>query len=90
MSNSIKDDGSWVRSELLSADFNELRLNKRFLVLAEELSQQPSLPINQASSDWAAAKAAYRFFQNPKVDYQKILHPHLLSTSFRTEGKSSI
>ena len=90
MSKAIKDDGSWIQAELLSADFNELRLNKRFQVIARELSQQPSLPINQASSDWAAAKAAYRFFQNPKVDHEKIISPHILNTALRIKGHSRV
>jgi hypothetical protein len=90
MTKPIKDDGSWVRDELLSADFNELRLNKRFKIIANELSQQPSLPINQASTDWAAAKAAYRFFQNQKVDHEKIIHPHILNTALRAHGHKRI
>ncbi len=90
MSTTIKDDGSWLEEELLSANFNEIRLNKRFHLLARELSQQPSLPINQASSDWAATKGAYRFFQNSKVDYQKIISPHILNTSLRTQGQSRV
>ncbi|NUM60516.1 MAG: IS4 family transposase [Bdellovibrionaceae bacterium] len=90
MTNTIKEDGSWVESELSAADFNELRLNKRFQVIARELSQYPSLPINQASSDWAAAKAAYRFFQNQKVDFKKIIEPHILNTSLRTKGHDRV
>lgn len=90
MSKAITEDGSWIRDELSSADFNELRLNKRFQIIAKELSQHPSLPINHASSDWASAKAAYRFFQNEKVNYQKILDPHILNTSLRTKGHSKV
>lgn len=90
MSQTIKDDGSWIEAELSAADFKELRLNKRFKILAQELSQQPSLPINQASSDWAATKAAYRFFQNSKVDYKKILNPHILNTSLRSQSQRRI
>jgi IS4 transposase len=90
MPNTIKEDASWIDAELLSADFNELRLNKRFKILATELSQQPSLPINQASSDWAAAKAAYRFFKNEKVDYEKIIQPHILNTALRIQGRKRV
>ncbi len=90
MSNSIKDDGSWVHAELSAANFDELRLNKRFQIIARELSEQPSLPINQASSDWAAAKAAYRFFNNPKVDHEKIISPHVLNTAQRTQNHRRI
>jgi IS4 transposase len=90
MSKAVTEDASWIETELSSANFNELRLNKRFKILAKELSQQPSLPINQASSDWAAAKAAYRFFQNAKVDYQKIIHPHILNTALRIQGHERV
>lgn len=41
------------------------------------MSQNPSLPINQASEDWHVAKAAYRFFSNNKVTPEKILSPHV-------------
>lgn len=90
MSDTIKEDGSWIEAELGLANFNELRLNKRFQVLARELSLQPSLPINQASTDWAATKGAYRFFQNPKVDYHKIIYPHILNTSLRIQGHQRV
>lgn len=90
MSDIIKEDVSWIEAELLSADFDELRLNKRFKILANQLSKQPSLSINQASSDWAAAKAAYRFFENPKVDYEKIIAPHVLNTSLRAKSHNRI
>ena len=85
-----KEDGSWIREELLSGQFGDLRVDKRFAVLAKELADHPSLPLNQASSDWAAAKAAYRFFQNERVTPEKILEPHFLSTEQRLKGKKRI
>lgn len=90
MQSPIKEDGSWVESELTFADFSELRLNKRFQILAKQLAEFPTLSINKASTDWAASKAAYRFFQNPKVNYQKIIEPHILSTALRTKGHDRI
>ncbi len=85
-----RDDGSWIRDEMISADFGDLRLNKRFARLASELASKPSLSINEASTDWAAAKAAYRFFDNPKVNPKLILEPHFLSTELRCEGHETI
>lgn len=83
MTQSSMDDGSWVETELQGTDFGDLRLDRRFQVLARELASRPSFPINQATTDWASAKAAYRFFENPKVGAEKILAPHYLSTELR-------
>ena len=84
------EDGSWIRDEMISADFGDLRLNKRFSILARELASRPSLSINEASTDWAAAKAAYRFFDNPKVKPDSVLSPHFLSTELRCESHQTI
>jgi hypothetical protein len=84
------DDGSWIRDEMISADFGDLRLNKRFSSLARELAGKPSLSINEASTDWASAKAAYRFFDNPKVTSDRVLSPHFLSTELRCEQHETI
>jgi hypothetical protein len=67
---------SWIEEELSSAQFNDKRLNDRFVKIAIDLADNPSELINSASLDWAASKAAYRFFDNPEVDSQKILAPH--------------
>jgi hypothetical protein len=39
-----------------------------------------------ASQDWAATKAAYRFFSNPRVDEGVILAGHLVATRARFEA----
>lgn len=85
-----KEDGSWIREEMASADFGDLRLNKRFSTLAHELAKKPSKSINSASTDWAAAKAAYRFFDNPKVSPELVLEPHLLATEMRCKSHETI
>ncbi len=85
-----RNDGLWIQQEISKADFGDLRLNKRFSMLATELAGKPASPINQASSDWAATKAAYRFFNNPKVSAEKILEPHFLSTQLRTVSYKKI
>ena len=84
------DDGSWVKEELSNPDFSDDRLNKRFELLALELARHPSLPINQATSDWAAAKAAYRFFENPKVTPDRILASHYAHTKERVLAQNKV
>lgn len=87
---SSRNDGSWITEELSQADFSDIRLNNRFNTLAEQLAAQPSLPINHASLDWAASKAAYRFFDNDKVTPEAIIDPHLMSTESRLQGHQRI
>ena len=60
-------DLSWTVEEFSKIDLQDKRLNKRCEKIASDLEQQPSEPINQASEDWMDTKAAYRFFDNPKV-----------------------
>lgn len=83
-------DGLWIQNEITKANFGDIRLNKRFQILAAELAAKPSQPINQASTDWASAKAAYRFFDNPKVSQEKILEPHILNTQLRASNQDRI
>jgi len=73
-------DRGWSESELGSVDLGDKRLNKRLLSVAETLSSMPLSPINQASQDWAAAKAAYRLFSNEKVTPESLLSVHRENT----------
>jgi Transposase DNA-binding/Transposase Tn5 dimerisation domain len=58
--------------ELRHVDLGDLRLNRRFLKLVEDLARDPEASLPEASGDWAATKAAYRFFDNPAVTPRKI------------------
>lgn len=67
---------NWSEEELAGIDLGDERLNKRIIKLAGQLSEQPQAFINQACEDWADTKAAYRFFDNEKVDEQEIISAH--------------
>jgi len=45
-------------------DLGDQRLNSRLVKLSEDFIKSPQSPINQSCQDWAATKAAYRFFHN--------------------------
>lgn len=68
--------GGWGGMEFRDADFGDLRLRKRLASVADCLADRPQDSINRASGDWAAAKAAYRFFDNEQVSPEGILEPH--------------
>lgn len=70
----------WAQKEFGFSDVGEPRLNKRLVKIATNLASNPGGTLPQAFPDWAELKAAYRFFDNPKVDYAKVLQPHLERT----------
>jgi hypothetical protein len=53
--------------ELRHLRLGDARLNCRFLKLVDDLSKAPTATLPEASGNWADTKAAYRFFDNPKV-----------------------
>ena len=48
--------------------------------IATHLAANPGGTLPQAFADWAEVKAAYRFFDNPRVDFQKVVRPHVERT----------
>ena len=80
-----KIEGGWAKSELSGGKFRDKRLSDRMVQIADDFSQNPTFPINQASEDAAATKAAYRFFSNPKATAKKILEPHIEQTLKRVQ-----
>jgi hypothetical protein len=83
-------DPGWSTEEFDGVEFQDARLQKRFLVVSAQLAAQPQASINQACEDWAATKAAYRLFENPKVEPARILAPHQQRTCARMLGQTRI
>ena len=77
----------WSKSEFQKIDIGDTRLNERFQKIAAELAATPGGPINQASEDSAATKAAYRFFQNERATIKTIFGPHQERTVERIKGE---
>ncbi|MEW5961266.1 MAG: IS4 family transposase [Chloroflexota bacterium] len=70
-------DEQWAALEFADVELHDARLNRRCQELAVALGQQPTAYINQACEDWAATKAAYRFFDNTrKVTPAGLIAPH--------------
>lgn len=85
------ESSNWVFEELVEGvHFNDKRLDRRFGKIAESFSKRPAKPINHASEDYAAAKAAYRFFDNDKVSPEKILSHHIENTLKRVEAQERV
>lgn len=81
---------AWYEEELDGIDLGDARLDARIINTAVQLSAQPLSSINQACGDWADVKAAYRLFDNKKVDVDKILRPHQMRTRERMRAHSLV
>lgn len=81
---------AWTDEEFSKVSFQDKRLKTRCQKIAGDLEQQPNGPINQACEDWTATKAAYRFFDNPKVRPDKILAPHSQQTVKRMRSHALV
>jgi hypothetical protein len=55
----------WSALELRHVDLGDQRLNRRLVKLVDDLLHAPEASVPQAAGDWAATKAAYRFWDNP-------------------------
>jgi hypothetical protein len=73
----------WVERELEGGDFPDPRLRDRLGKLLGDLGQRVGGTIPFACQDWAATKAAYRFFDNTRVDEGVILAGHFEATRAR-------
>src|SRR5688500_9001885 len=80
----------WVVTELAGVDLGDERLNRRVVVIAEDLGGQPRAPINEARRDGAAMKAAYDFFDNERVAATAILAPRQERTLARMRGQAVV
>lgn len=74
---------SWVVDEMQTVDLNDKRLNDRFGKLLGQLAAHPTASIPAACGGYAETAAAYRFFDNEKVEFEKVLQPHIDATRQR-------
>lgn len=83
MSTALLSPGQWAQSEFGFAQLGDQRRNKRLVNIAEHLAAQPGGALPQAFPDWAELKAAYRFFGQNGVTFERVLAPHLERTRQR-------
>ena len=71
----LKQD-TWCSKEFCSVELGDKRLNQRLLKVASDLLNNPTDPIHGACNNWSEAKAAYRLFNNHKLQEETILQKH--------------
>ena len=73
----------WVIEETKDVDLNDKRLNSRLAVILDLLGGHPTASIPAACGGAAELAAAYRFFDNEKVEFKNVLEPHIEASSKR-------
>jgi len=78
----------WLQREFGGARLGDSRLTRRLPELGRDFFARPMASIPQAcNGSKARAEAAYRFFDNPKVDMDALLEPHRQATIERMRSK---
>ena len=77
MSTMLIPPGQWAQNEFGFAELGDKRRNQRLVKIAQNLVAHPGGSLPQAFGQWAELKAAYRFFGQAGVSFQRILTPHL-------------
>jgi hypothetical protein len=77
------ETAAWIDRELAGCKFADVRLERRFKLLVKRLAEGIGESIPMACQDWAATKAAYRFFANERVSEAEILAGHFHATRER-------
>ena len=75
----------WVEEELSEVELGDRRLTARLLRMTGMFYAKPTANIPQACGSAMAAKAAYRFLDNEKVDWEAILEAHYRKTEERVQ-----
>src|SRR5207245_3006104 len=80
----------WACEEMETADLNDKRLNDRLAQVLSDLGERPTASIPAACGGHNETTAAYRFFDNAKVIYDKILQPHYVCTRQRLAVQQTV
>jgi len=80
MSTQLIPPAQWAQAEFGFAQLGDQRRNKRLVNIAEHMAAHPGGTLPQAFPDWAELKAAYRFFGQSGVTFERVSAPHLERT----------
>lgn len=73
----------WAEEEFGAVALGDERLTERLITIARDFYARPQANIPQACSSRAKTKAAYRFFEHPQTDMDKLLRSHYEATAQR-------
>jgi hypothetical protein len=74
---------TWAEQELKTLRLGDARLDRRAVLLAEQLAQHPGASIPQACGDWGQTQAAYRFLAHEDTSGEAVLQAHAQASVLR-------
>ena len=77
---------SWLDDELAVQGLGDKRPASRPRRFLDRSSSAAGKPIPATCGDWAATKAPYRFFENPRVTEHAVLAGHFAATQARFDS----
>lgn len=86
----VPPPADWAEEELGQADLGDRRLVKRGCQLARSFYSQPQAQLPEACGSRAATKAAYRFFDHPRVTSPVLLQSHYAATARRVASEAVV
>lgn len=70
----------WVRNQFKGVDIPDLRLVNRLEKIACRMMAKPDSSIPTQNNKWKNIKATYRFYDSNKVQFFKLIQPHINQT----------
>jgi len=83
-------DVSEITDEFADVSFGDKRINDRAIKLLTDLYSHVGGGLSRSCQGPAEIKAAYRYFDNPKVTMHKILQPHFKATLERIKTQKIV
>ena len=80
----------WAQEEFGDADLGDTRLTNRLVSLVRDFYARPQASVPQACQSRAKTKAAYRFFEHPRINMDKVLEQHYESTLGRVSQQGLV
>ena len=76
----LLDAKTWAESTFGDVRLGDARRTKRAILIAEAMAKDVSATLPKQMGSEAALHAAYRFFQTPDVQYERLIEPHVQKT----------
>jgi hypothetical protein len=80
----------WAQDEMATVDLGDERLDARVVTVLSALGSRPTVSIPAACGGRAEMQAAYRFFDNDKVTFEKVLEPHVERSRERVAQQQTV
>lgn len=74
------EDYIWIRNQFKDVNIPDLRLVERLEKIACRIIAKPDLSIPKQNDEWKDIKAAYRFYASDKIQFNRLIQPHINQT----------